>query len=116
VVGAPKLIAEILGALARLVIEAHVAPLHTVAQEIRILGTIACAAEGPDHLAHCQCARDLALAVSTDSAAKLLETYLEPAVSDLRTLEQGPVAVIPVAQVVPPVANFRATGGLSALG
>jgi hypothetical protein len=38
VAGASQIIAVLLGAIAKLVIESHVAPLHTVAQEIRLIG------------------------------------------------------------------------------
>lgn len=117
VVGAPRIIAEILGALARLTIEAHAAPLHTLAQEIRIVGTVTCAAQGPDHLEHCQCARDLIKAASTGLAADAIKKdFLMPAVDDLRALEQQPATVEPPAQIKPPATDFRAIGGPSALG
>ena len=113
--GAPRVIAEILGGLTTLAIEAHVAPLHAMAQEIRVIGTVSCAAQGADRLERCECARGLARALSADLAANAVEHHLSPAIDELRDLGRPP-AIEPPAPITPPAVNPPAAGGISALG
>ena len=89
VAGAPQIIADLLGAVARFAIESHVAPLHTLAQEIRLIGVARCAAEGAD-LATCQCARGLVQDLSAQAAADALDSLLAPAIARLKAIEMPP--------------------------
>lgn len=100
--GAPRIIADLLGAVARFAIESHVAPLHTLAQEIRLIGTARCAAEGADHLASCQCARGLVQDLSAQAAADALDSLLAPAIARLEAIEMPPPHPAPPVPPSPP--------------
>jgi hypothetical protein len=89
VLGAPDFIADLLGELGRRAIAAHLAPLHSIAQGIRVIGTISCASEGADHLAKCPCARGLAKDLSDDLIAHAVDNLLGPAVNKIRALEEA---------------------------
>lgn len=97
IAGAPEAIADLLGAIAKLTIESQFAPLHAVAQEIRLVGTARCALEGADHLTRCQCARGLVRSLSDQAAAAALDRILAPAIERLKDLEMpSPVGPTPV--------------------
>jgi hypothetical protein len=102
IAGAPEVIADLLGAIAKLTIESHVAPLHAVAQEIRLIGTARCAAEGADHLASCQCARRLVRSLSDHTAAAALDRVLAPAIERLKAVEMPSPVVGPTPVPNPP--------------
>jgi hypothetical protein len=85
-----------------------------MAQEIRVIGTVSCAAKGADHLSKCECARGLARSVSASLAENEIKPYLDTVVRNLRALEQGP-AIIPPAPGTPSITDLGNIGGLSAV-
>jgi hypothetical protein len=85
ILGVPEFPATVLGEVITRVATVHVAPLHalhTVAQGIRAVGAVSCAAD--DHLGRCQCARHLVSNVAETAVAGELQQALE-CVSDMHT-------------------------------
>lgn len=100
IVGMPDFPARVLGEVVTHLASPQVAPLHAlhaVAQGIRAVGTVSCAAD--DRLGQCKCARDLVADVAETAAVEQLRQLLDrlsptgppSPLDELSITEDGPV-------------------------